>query len=130
MNVSKWPKLKRSNNVLKNLSQFKGGIEDYKNAMSEKDAQVLLLENLKNTLESELKSEVLKTKETRERLKEGEEKLNGIIREKDNRISELEYSILKIKERNNKLQSDVADLKQNANEKETLLYNAQKEVKR
>ena len=118
------------NNVLKNLSQFKGGIEDYKNAMSEKDAQVLLLENLKNTLESELKSEVLKTKETRERLKRGEEKLNGIIREKDNRISELEYSILKIKERNNKLQSDVADLKQNANEKETLLYNAQKEVKR
>ncbi|XP_022797713.1 golgin subfamily B member 1-like [Stylophora pistillata] len=117
-------------NVLKNLSQFKGGVKDYEKAMSEKDAQVLLLENLKNNLESELKREVLKSKETQERLKEEEEKLKRIIQENDNLISEFKLSILKMKERNDKLQADVADLKQSASEKDTQLHNAQKEAKR
>ena len=116
-------------NLLKDLSQFKGGVKDYKKAMSEKDAQVLLLENMKTNLESELKSEVLKRKETQERFEEEAEKLNGIIQGKDNRISDLEYKISKVQERNKKLQTDLAELKQSANEQKTHLQNTQKEVK-
>ncbi|XP_078380395.1 uncharacterized protein LOC144663360 [Oculina patagonica] len=117
-------------NLMKDLSQFKGGVKDYKKTMSEKDAQILLLENKRTNLEDELKSARLKSKEAQEVFEQEAQKLNGIIQEKDNRISELDFSITKLKERNKKLQTDLTELKAGANEQKTQLQNAQKEIKK
>lgn len=117
-------------NLMKDLSQFKGGAKDYKKAMSEKDARLALLENAKTNLEGELKNEVLKSKETQEVFQQEAQKLNGIIQEKDNRISELDYVITKQKERNKKLQTDLTEFKSSASEQNTQLHNAQREIKK
>ena len=117
-------------NLMKDLSQFKGGAKDYKKVMSEKDAQMLLLENEKTNIESELKREVLRNKEAQAGFEQEAQKFSGIIQEKDNRISDLDYSITKLKERNKKLQTEVNELKTSASEQKTQLQNAQKEVKK
>ena len=117
-------------NLMKDISQFKGGVKDYKKAMTEKDAQVLLLENTKTNLEGDLRNAVLKTKQAQEGFEQEAQKLNGIIQEKDNQISELDYSVSKLKERNKKLQTDLTELKASAGEHRTQLQNAQKEIKK
>ena len=117
-------------NLLKNLTQSKGGEKGYKRTMSEKDARILLLENTKTNLEAELKNEILKSKEAQEMSEQEEQKLNGIIQEKDNRIFELDYGIKKLKERNEKLQVDLSELKGSASEQINLLHDAQKEIKK
>ena len=117
-------------NLLRDLSQFKGGVKDNKKTMSEKDARILLLENMKTNLEAELRSEVLKKKEAEDEFEQKEQKLNEIIQEKDNRISELDYSIKKLKERNKKLQTDLSEIKASSSEQTSALYDAQKEIKK
>ena len=117
-------------NLLKDISQFKGGEKDYKKAMTEKDARVLLLQNTKTNLEGDLRSAVLKGKQAQEAFDQETQKLNGIIQEKDNRISELDYSVSKLKKRNKKLQTDLTELKASASEQRTQLQNAQKEIKK
>ena len=117
-------------NLMKDISNFKGGEKDCKKAMAEKDARVLLLENTKTSLEGDLRSAVLKSKQAQEAFDQEAQKLNGIIQEKDNRISELDYSVSKLKERNKKLQTDLTELKASASEQRTQLQNAQKEIKK
>lgn len=116
--------------LMKDISQFKGGVKDYKKALTEKDAQVLLLENTKTNLEGDLRRAVLKNKQAQEAFDQEAQKLNGIIQEKDNRISELDHSVSKLKERNKKLQTDLTELKASASEHRTQLQNAQKEIKK
>lgn len=117
-------------NLMKDISQFKGGEKDYKKAMAEKDARVLLLENTKTNLEGDLRSAVLKSKQAQEAFDQKAQKLNGIIQEKDNRISELDYSVSTLKERNKKLHTDLTELKASASEYRTQLQDAQKEIKK
>ena len=115
-------------NLMKDISQFKGGVKDYKRAMTEKDAQVLLLGNAKTNLEGDLRSAILRNKQAQEVFDQEAQKLKGTIQEKENRISELDYSVSKLKERNKKLQTDLTELKASANEHRTQLQNAQKEI--
>ena len=117
-------------NLLRDLSQFKGGIQDNKKTMSEKDARILLLENTKTNLEAELRSEVLKKREAQDEFEQKGQKLNEIIQEKDNRISEFDYSIKKLKERNKKLQTDLSEIKASSSEQTSVLQDAQKEIKK
>ena len=117
-------------NLMKDISQFKGGVKDYKKAMTDKDAKVLLLERVKTNLEGDLRSALLKSKQAQESFEQEVQKLNGIILEKDNRVSELDYSVSKFKERNKKLQTDLTVLKTSTSEQKMQLQNAQKEIKK
>ena len=117
-------------NLMKDVSQFKGGVQDYKKAVTDKDAKVLVLENAKTSLEGDLRNAISKSKQTQEAFEQKVQKLNGIIQEKDNRISELDYSVSKMKERNKKLQADLTELKGRASEQKMQFQNAQKEIKK
>ena len=117
-------------NLMKDISQFKGGVQDHKKAMTDKDAKVLVLENAKTSLEGDLRNAISKNKQTQEAFEQKMQKLNGIIQEKDNRISELDFSVSKMKERNKKLQADLTELKGRASEQKMQLQNAQKEIKK
>lgn len=116
-------------NLLKHLSQCKGEEENYKKNLSEKDARIMVLENAKTNLEAALKSEVLRNKEAKDEFDQTEQKQNGIIQEKDNRISELEYSIAKVKERNKKLQVELEEINASSSDQTSALQDTQKEIK-
>ncbi|XP_068733032.1 putative leucine-rich repeat-containing protein DDB_G0290503 isoform X2 [Montipora capricornis] len=112
------------------LDDLKERVENFKKLVSEKEARVVLLDNAKTNLEADLKTEALKRKELQDEFDKDERRLNGIIQEKDNRINELEYGLTKLNERIKKLQADRTEMKASSIELESLLQEAQKEIKR